>query len=49
MCRKKELKELSTTAKDDVVVAKRLNLVIIPEEHYRNIGISKIRDWSLKV
>ena len=30
-----ELKELDTMAKHDIVVAKRLNLIIIPEEHQK--------------
>ena len=30
-----ELKELDTTAKYDMVVAKRLNLIIIPEERWK--------------
>ena len=30
-----ELKELDTTAKYDIVVAKRLNLIFIPEERWK--------------
>ena len=46
-----ELMELDTTAKYDMVVAKRLNFYFCPRRTSENssAGISQIHDWPLKV